>query len=92
MRTGLGYTDINRSVDVLEIEGSQAWLAKPAYKSRSATTLNPSKPQNQKRAPKDSLLAYVMAEARGFAPLYRRAATKASTRVSFNLNFASLDS
>lgn len=35
------------------------------------------------------LLGMPMVEARGIAPLYRRAATKASTRVSFSLNFAS---
>ena len=35
---------------------------------------------------------FLMVEARGFAPLYRRAATKASTRVSLILSFASHDS
>lgn len=38
------------------------------------------------------MLGVPMVEARGLAPLYRRTTTKASTRVSFNLNFASLDS
>jgi len=33
-----------------------------------------------------------LVEARGLAPLYRRTTTKASTRVSFILGFASLDS
>ncbi|EGW37079.1 resolvase, N terminal domain protein [Desulfosporosinus sp. OT] len=41
---------------------------------------------------KFNMLGVPMVEARGFAPLYRRAATKASTRVSFILSFASLDS
>lgn len=41
---------------------------------------------------KFDMLGVPMVEARGLAPLYRRTTTKASTRVSFNLNFASLDS
>ena len=35
------------------------------------------------------MLGIPMVEARGLAPLYRRAATKASTRVAFSLKFAS---
>jgi len=37
-------------------------------------------------------MSYVLVEARRFALLYRRTATKASTRVSFNLKFAGRDS
>lgn len=35
------------------------------------------------------MLGVPMVEVRGLAPLYRRAATKASTRVVFSLKFAS---
>jgi len=38
------------------------------------------------------LLSTYLVEARGFAPLYRRAATKAYTRISFILSFAIRDS